>query len=250
MSQLFEPGTVALVTGASGGIGRGIAVELAKNGASVIINYYKNKTGAEETLRLVHEVNGKGAIICADVADQNQVNKMYATVKKHFKRLDILVNNAGIIKDCYLLMMSSQTFEEVIHTNLMGSFYNTQAALRLMCERKSGNIVNIASTSGKVGQAGQANYSASKGAVVSFTKSVAKEYADKGVRCNAVAPGFITTSMTNANKDLFMEKYGDLIPLARFGEVAEVAKTVLFLTSPMSSYITGEMITVDGGMTI
>ncbi len=250
MSELFEPGAVALVTGASGGIGKGVAVELAKHGVKVIINYNRNKEGAEETLRLVREVGGKGATIGTDVSDQIQVNKMFVAIKKHFKRLDILVNNAGIIKDCYLLMMGKDTFEDVLQTNLMGCFYSTQAALRLMCERKSGSIINIASTSGKVGQSGQANYSASKGAIISFTKSVAKEYAEKGIRCNAVAPGFITTNMTKANKEMYLEKYGDLIPLGRFGEVEEVAQTVLFLASSMSSYITGDLITVDGGMTM
>lgn len=248
MRKLFELGTVALVTGASAGIGRGTAVELAKHGVIVIINYNRNKEGAEETLRLVHEVGGKGATIGADISDQEQVNKMYSAIKNRFKRLDILVNNAGIIKDCYLLMMSSSTFEDVIQTNLMGCFYSTQAALRLMCERKSGCIVNIASTSGKVGQIGQANYSASKGAIISLTKTVAKEYAEKGIRCNAVAPGFITTDMTKANKAMYLEKYGTLIPLGRFGEVEEVAQTIVFLASSMSSYITGEIITVDGGM--
>lgn len=179
MEKLFEPGTVALVTGASGGIGRGVAVELAKHGATVIINYNRNKQGAEETLALVHEVGGKGATIGADISDQEKVKKMYLAIKKKFKRLDILVNNAGIIKDCYLLMMSKGTFEDVVQTNLMGCFYSTHEALRLMCDRKSGSIINIASTSGKVGQSGQANYAASKGAIISFSKSVAKEYAEK-----------------------------------------------------------------------
>ena len=241
---------MALVTGASRGIGRAVAVELARHGVRVVINYNKDQKGAKETLKYINEVGGEGTIMCADISDQMQVNQMFASIKKIFNRLDILVNNAGICKDGYLLFMSKAAFEDVLYTNLMGCFFCTQAALRLMCEKKRGCIVNISSISGKSGQSGQANYSASKGAVISLTKTVAKEYADKGIRCNAVSPGFIKTEMTMNNKEMYEEKYGGLIPLGRFGETEEVAKTVLFLASSMSSYITGEVITVDGGMTM
>lgn len=183
------------------------------------------------------------------MADQENVDQMFAKIKKAYKKVDILVNNAGIIKDGYLLMMGAKSFRDVMDTNMGGCFYCTQAALRLMCSSKSGSIVNIASTSGITGQEGQANYSASKGAIISFTKAVAKEYAKKGIRANVVAPGFISTNMTKANKALLMEKYQEFIPQERFGEPEEVAYAVSFLASSKASYITGKVLTVDGGLT-
>ena len=246
---LFEEGTIALVTGGSAGIGRAVAIDLAAKGATVVINYNRSREGAEETLNVIREAGGKAAIVKADVSDPDEVDAMFAKIKKHFKKLDILVNNSGVTRDGYLMMMSREAFDTVIKTNLYGCYYCTQGAIRLMCAAKNGGaIVNISSTSGVVGQEGQANYSASKGAIVSFTKTVAKEYARHGIRANVVAPGFIDTRMTQANRKLLEEKYMQYIPMGRFGEPQEIANVVTFLASDLASYITGKTIVADGGL--
>lgn len=247
--KLFEEGTIALVTGGSAGIGRAVAIDLAAKGATVVINYNHSREGAEETLNIIREAGGKAAIVKADVSDPDEVDAMFAKIKKHFKKLDILVNNSGVTRDGYLMMMSREAFDTVIKTNLYGCYYCTQGAIRLMCAAKNGGaIVNISSTSGVVGQEGQANYSASKGAIVSFTKTVAKEYARHGIRANVVAPGFIDTRMTQANRKLLEEKYMQYIPMGRFGEPQEIANVVTFLASDLASYITGKTIVADGGL--
>lgn len=247
--KLFEEGTIALVTGGSAGIGRAVAIDLAAKGATVVINYNRSREGAEETLNVIREAGGKAAIVKADVSDPDEVDAMFAKIKKHFKKLDILVNNSGVTRDGYLMMMSREAFDTVIKTNLYGCYYCTQGAIRLMCAAKNGGaIVNISSTSGVVGQEGQANYSASKGAIVSFTKTVAKEYARHGIRANVVAPGFIDTRMTQANRKLLEEKYMQYIPMGRFGEPQEIANVVTFLASDLASYITGKAIVADGGL--
>lgn len=250
MDKLFEKGTIALVTGASSGIGRACAIDLAKNGAYVIVCYNENKEGAQETLNSILADEGAGAIVRCNVAEPDDVDAMFEKIRKNFGRLDILVNNAGIIKDGYLLMMSRESFRQVVDTNLGGCFMCTQAALRMMCTQKKGAIVNISSTSGITGSEGQTNYSASKAGIIGFTKAVAKEYANKNIRANVVAPGFIDTKMTKANKDMLSSKYMSCIPLARFGMPEEVAKAVTFLASDNASYITGKVLTVDGGMTM
>ena len=247
--KLFEEGTIALVTGGSAGIGRAVAIDLAAKGATVVINYNRSREGAEETLNVIREAGGKAAIVKADVSDPDEVDAMFAKIKKHFKKLDILVNNSGVTRDGYLMMMSREAFDTVIKTNLYGCYYCTQGAIRLMCAAKNGGaIVNISSSSGVVGQEGQANYSASKGAIVSFTKTVAKEYARHGIRANVVAPGFIDTRMTQANRKLLEEKYMQYIPMGRFGEPQEIANVVTFLASDLASYITGKTIVADGGL--
>lgn len=247
--KLFEEGTIALVTGGSAGIGRAVAIDLAAKGATVVINYNRSREGAEETLNVIREAGGKAAIVKADVSDPDEVDAMFAKIKKHFKKLDILVNNSGVTRDGYLMMMSREAFDTVIKTNLYGCYYCTQGAIRLMCAAKNGGaVVNISSTSGVVGQEGQANYSASKGAIVSFTKTVAKEYARHGIRANVVAPGFIDTRMTQANRKLLEEKYMQYIPMGRFGEPQEIANVVTFLASDLASYITGKTIVADGGL--
>ena len=233
MSNLFEKGTIALVTGGSSGIGQACAIDLAKHGAYVIINYSGHKEGAQETLDAVLKAGGAGAIIRANVSVEEDVDNMFKKIMANFKRLDILVNNAGIIRDGYLLMMKKD-----------------QAAVRIMAGQKRGAIVNISSTSGITGSEGQANYSASKAGIIGFTKTVAKEYASKGIRVNAVAPGFIDTKMTHANKELLESKYLQHIPMGRFGEPEDIAHAVTFLASDLASYVTGKVLTVDGGMTM
>ena len=180
----------------------------------------------------------------------NDIHNLFKIIKNEFSHLSMVVNNAGIIKDGYLMMMSESSFSTVIDTNLMGCFRVTQEAVKMMCSAKKGRIVNIASTSGIVGQVGQANYSASKAGIIAFSKVVAKEYAKYGIRCNVVAPGFVKTDMTasKGNRDSLMDKYIDLIPLKRFGNAKEIADSVLYLLSDYSSYITGKVLTVDGGL--
>ena len=246
---MFNDNAVALVTGASSGIGQAIAIDLAKNNVYVILNYCNNEAGARDTLAAIEAAGGKGEIMQFDVSDNGQVNNAFKDIKKRFMKIDILVNNSGIIKDGYLLMMNEDSFENVMKTNIGGCFNCTQAAVRLMCATKvDGRIVNIASTSGVVGQEGQSNYSASKGAIISFTKSVAEEYAKNNIRINTVAPGFIETKMTQKTGRLLKEKYMEYIPMKRFGTPEEVAKVVTFLASNYSSYITGKTIVVDGGL--
>lgn len=248
---MFQEGSIALVTGASSGIGQAIAIDLAKNGVKVLINYCRSEEGALETLRVIEENGGSGEIIQCDVSDAAAVNKMFLYIKKTYKTIDILVNNSGITKDGYLLMMSEENFVKVMATNLGGCFNCTQGALRLMCAaKKGGSIINIASTSGVVGQEGQANYSASKGAIISFTKTTAKEYAKNGIRVNVVAPGFVETKMTQKSEKLLKEKYMSYIPMGRFGQPEEIAEVVSFLASSKASYITGKCIVVDGGLTM
>lgn len=246
---MFKEDAIALVTGASSGIGQAIAIDLAKNGVTVLVNYCHGKEGALETLRIIEENGGSAEIIQCDVSDAKAVNKMFLYIKKTYKKLDILVNNSGITKDGFLLMMSEENFMDVMSTNLGGCFHCSQGAIRLMyASKQGGSIVNIASTSGVVGQIGQANYSASKGAMISFSKSCAKEYANKGIRVNVVAPGFIETKMTQKNIKQLKEKYLEYIPMERFGQVEEVAQVVTFLASDRASYITGKCLVVDGGL--
>lgn len=250
MWKLFSNGTTALVTGSSRGIGRQIAIELAKQGVDVAVNYNSNEEKAQELVKELEEYGVKAIAIKADMSKQEEVGEMFKIVKKEFGHLSILVNNAGIIKDGYLMMMSEATFLSVIDTNLMGCFRTTQEAIRIMCKQKEGKIVNISSTSGIVGQEGQTNYSASKGGIIAFTKAVSKEYAKYNIRCNAVAPGFIDTDMTakKGSGTSLQEKYTDLISMKRFGTTEEVANSVLFLLSDQASYITGKVLTVDGGL--
>lgn len=249
MESLFPKGTIALVTGGSSGIGQACAIDLARNGAYVIVNYSGHKEGAQETLDKILAEGGAGAIIKADVSNEEEVATMFKKIMVNFKRLDILVNNAGIIRDGYLLMMKKEAFDQVISVNLGGCFLCTQAAVRIMAGQKKGAIVNISSTSGITGSEGQANYSASKAGIIGFTKTVAKEYAGKNIRVNAVAPGFIDTKMTHANKELLEGKYLQHIPMGRFGQPEDIAHAVTFLASDLAGYITGKTLTVDGGMT-
>ena len=241
-------GYTALVTGASRGIGRAIAVKLAANGAEVIVNYCGNKAAAEEVVREIRDFGGRAVSICADVSSIEAVNKMFAEIKNDFGSLDILVNNAGITCDSLLLRMKEEDWDKVLHTNLTGTFNCTKAALKLILKSDNGSIVNISSVVGQTGNPGQCNYGAAKAGILGFTKSLAREVAGKKIRVNAVAPGFIDTDMTSVLPEEVRQKLKEQIPMGRLGSPEDVANAVLFLTLPSSRYITGQTINVDGGM--
>lgn len=239
---------VALVTGASRGIGRAIALTLAGYGAIVIVNYCGSKEKADEIVNRIKENGGTAIAYQADVADFEAVKTMFTDITKEYGRIDILVNNAGITKDNLILKMSEEEFDAVINTNLKGVFNCLKQASRIMLKQKEGRIINISSISGVVGNPGQANYCAAKAGVIGITKSLAKELGSRGITVNAVAPGYINTDMTAVLKDDLKEKVTELIPLKRLGEVEDIAETVAFLASDKASYITGQTIQVDGGL--
>ena len=241
-------GKTALVTGASRGIGRAIALRLAAEGARVAINYAGNVKAAEEVKAAIEAAGGTAILCRADVADSAAVEAMVADVAKEFGAIDILVNNAGITRDTLLMRMKDEDFAKVLGTNLKGVFYCTKAVAKLMMKKRSGRIVNMASVVGLVGNAGQTNYAAAKAGVIGFSKSAAKELASRGITVNAVAPGFIGTDMTADLPESVKEKALSDIPLGRAGQPEDVANAVLFLASEQASYITGQVVHVDGGM--
>lgn len=241
-------GKTALVTGASRGIGRAVALALAAAGARVAINYAGNVKAAEEVKAAVEAAGGTAILCQADVADSAAVEAMVAAVAKEFGTIDILVNNAGITRDTLLMRMKNEDFAKVLDTNLKGVFYCTKAVSKLMMKKRAGRIVNMASVIGLVGNAGQANYAAAKAGVIGFSKSVAKELASRGITVNVVAPGFIGTDMTADLPETVKEKALADIPLGKMGEPEDVANAVLFLASDQASYITGQVVNVDGGM--
>ena len=241
-------GKTALVTGASRGIGRAVALCLAAEGARVAINYAGNVKAAEEVKASVEAAGGTAILCQADIADSAAVEAMIADVVKEFGAIDILVNNAGITRDTLLMRMKDEDFAKVLDTNLKGVFYCTKAVSKLMMKKRSGRIVNMASVGGLVGNAGQTNYAAAKAGVIGFSKSVAKELASRGITVNVVAPGFIGTDMTAGLPESVKEKMLTDIPLGRMGEPEDVANAVLFLASDQASYITGQVVNVDGGM--
>lgn len=241
-------GKTALVTGASRGIGRAIALRLAAEGASVAINYAGNTAKAEETKAAIEAAGGKAALFQADVSDSAQVEQMVAAVTEAFGTIDILVNNAGITRDGLLMRMKEEDFDAVLDTNLKGIFHVTKAVSKLMMKKRAGRIVNMASVVGIMGNAGQTNYAAAKAGVIGFTKSAAREFAARGITVNAVAPGFIATDMTAAMPEKAKEATLAAIPLRRMGAPEDVANAVAFLVSDQASYITGQVVKVDGGM--
>ncbi|PMB19364.1 3-oxoacyl-[acyl-carrier-protein] reductase [Fischerella thermalis] len=239
-------GKVAIVTGASRGIGRAIARELAKFGASVVVNYASSSQAADELVSEITQAGGSAIALAADVSKEEQVDALINAAIEKFNRLDILVNNAGITRDTLLLRMKPEDWQAVIDLNLTGVFLCTRAASKIMLKQRSGRIINITSVAGLMGNPGQANYSAAKAGVIGFTKTVAKELASRGITVNAVAPGFIATDMTS---NLDAEGILKYIPLGRYGQPEEIAGMVRFLAAdPAAGYITGQVFNVDGGM--
>lgn len=241
-------GKTAIVTGGSRGIGRAIAVCLAAEGANVAVIYAGNTAAAEETLQAITDKGGNAISIQCDVANEDAVTAMVKQVKEQFGSVDILVNNAGITRDGLLMRMKTADWQAVLDTNLTGTFFCTKAVTKFMMKQRSGAIVNLTSVVGLTGNAGQANYAAAKSGIIGFTKSVAKELASRGIRANAVAPGCIDTDMTAVLSDAVKEEMLKTIPLGRVAQPEEVAKAVLFLVSDCASYITGQVLNVDGGM--
>lgn len=241
-------GKIALVTGGSRGIGRAVAIELAKEGATVAINYAGNKAAAEEVQSIITEMGGKAMIIQADVSDEKSATQMVEGVIAQLGGVDILVNNAGITRDGLFIRMKEEDWNAVINTNLTGIFNCTKVAAKYMMKKRSGRIINMSSVSGIMGNAGQTNYAAAKAGVIGFTKSLAREMASRGITVNAVAPGFIATDMTAAMPEKAQEHVLTSIPLGKMGKPEDIANAVLFLASDKASYITGQVIHVDGGM--
>lgn len=239
---------VALVTGASRGIGRAIALLMAKQGADVVVNYSGSEGAAQETVDAILAMGRKAIKIKANVGNAEEVAAMVDEAHSTFGRIDILVNNAGITRDGLLMRMKDSDWDDVININLKGVYLMTKAVSKIMMKQRSGKIVNMTSVVGVTGNAGQANYSASKAGVIGFTKTCAKELASRGITVNAIAPGFIHTDMTDVLPDKVKDAMVHAIPLGRMAEPEEVANVAAFLASDMSSYITGQVINVDGGM--
>jgi 3-oxoacyl-[acyl-carrier protein] reductase len=241
-------GRVALVTGGGRGIGRAIAVRLAREGAKVAISYRSNDEAAEETLRLVREAGAECVAIKGDVAEAADVEALVKGVGETFGPVEVLVNNAGTTRDNILMRMKEAEFDEVLATNLKGAYLCTRAVLRGMVRARWGRIVNISSVVGLLGNAGQANYAASKAGIIGFTKSTAREVANRGITANVVAPGYVETELTGVLPESVKEQILGQVPASRFGEPEEIAEAVAFLAGDGAAYITGQTIAVDGGM--
>ncbi len=240
-------GMVALVTGGGRGIGRAISLTLASEGAAVAVNYHRSEDAAFEVVGKIRDNGGMACAYCADVADENAVARMVNAVVEEFGGIDVLVNNAGIVRDGLLFSLRDEDWADVLKVNLGGVVYCTRHAARWMMQKKRGSIISISSVAGEKGGQGQCNYAASKGAINAFTRSMAVELAPKGIRVNAVAPGIILTDMSRRVRNVAGDDILSQIPLRRFGEAEEVAHAVAFLASDHASYITGQIINVDGG---
>ena len=241
-------GKVAIVTGASRGIGAAVAKKLAKLNATVIVNYQGSRERAEAVCEDIKADGGKAVAYQCDVSDFNACQKFIKDIVAEYRTIDILVNNAGITRDGLIMAMSEESFDSVINTNLKGTFNCVKFTSRFMIKQRSGKIINMSSVSGIMGNAGQANYSASKAGVIGLTKAAARELASRNINVNAIAPGFIETDMTEVLPDNVKESAVGNIPLGRFGKPEDIANAVAFLASPASDYITGQVISVDGGM--
>lgn len=241
---------VVLVTGGSRGIGRAIAIEAAKNGADVAINYAGNEAAAKEVEAIIKEMGKRAIIIKADVSSEEECEKMVAAVIEELGTIDVLVNNAGITRDGLFVRMKTEDWQKVIDTNLTGIFNCTKFVAKYMMKKRTGKIINMTSVSGILGNAGQTNYSAAKAGVIGFTKALAREMAPRGINVNAVAPGFIQTDMTSAMPEKAKEEAVKQIPLGKMGNPEDIANAVIFLASDKGNYITGQVLTVDGGMAI
>lgn len=246
----MEEKKVAIITGGSRGIGKEIAKKFAKENYNLVINYVSEKTNTEELKKEFEALGAEVLFIKTNVTSYEECEKMAKDAINKFGKIDVLVNNAGVTKDSLLLRMKEEDFDTVINVNLKGTFNVTKACIPYMMKKKSGKIVNISSVVGISGNSGQANYAASKAGIIGFTKSVAKELASRNILANCVAPGYIATDMTNGLSDAVKESINNQIPLKRVGMPEEVAKAVYFLADEENSYITGQVINVDGGMLI
>ncbi len=247
---MIEDGRVAIVTGGGRGIGRTVAVRLAEEGANVAISYRSDDDAASEAAEAVRAAGAECEVFKGDVASPEDVQALFKGVADAFGRLDILVNNAGITRDNLMMRMKDDEFDDVLRTNLGGTYLCTRAALRPMIRARWGRIVNVSSVVGLVGNAGQANYAASKAGIIGLTKSVAREVAQRGITANAVAPGYVETELTGSLPENVKEAIRTQVPIGRFGEAGEVAEVVAFLVGEAAGYITGQTIAVDGGMTM
>lgn len=241
---------VALITGASRGIGRAIAIKLASQGTTVVINYNSSAAAARETLQLIRENGGQGQLYQCDVADFQKTGQMIAAILDEFGQVDILINNAGITRDQFIGKISEADYDLVLDTNLKSCFNTMHHLADHFLARKSGRVVNISSTSGVLGNVAQANYAASKAGIIGLTKTMGREWAARGITVNAIAPGFISTDMTTVLSDKIKEKTVARIPMKKIGEPEDVANLAAFLVSDEAAYITGQTICVDGGMAI
>lgn len=248
MKTISLEGKSAVVTGASRGLGRAIAEEYLRAGADVVVNY--NRTPVDELLSLASELGRRAVAVRADVASAADCERIVETAVKEFGKIDILVNNAGITRDGLLMRMDEEAWDTVITTNLKSVFACSRAASKHMMRARSGSIINISSVAGIMGNAGQTNYAASKAGIIGFTKSLARELAGRGVRVNAIAPGFITSDMTNVLGEKVREAVLQEIPMGRFGEPSDIAGAALYLASPLANYVTGTVLVVDGGMSM
>ncbi len=243
-------GKTALITGASTGIGKAIALKMAQNGANVAVNYIGDQSKAEEVKQMIEDLGVKAQIYYCDITDFEKTKELIKQVTDDFGTIDILVNNAGIVRDNLVLAMKEEDFDAVIKTNLKGAFNMIKNTYTLFAKKRSGRIINISSVVGLMGNAGQANYASAKAGLIGLTKSISKELGARGVTCNAIAPGFIVTDMTKELSEKTKEMYINAIPLKRMGTAEDVANAALFLASDYAAYITGEVIKVDGGLYI